>query len=162
MSSTIALDLSTGVEQGAVGPFFPVFLDHLRLTDLSEKNISDASGQARNFLVCLEEVGGGIETIDDTVVRRFRDHDCRCPPPRRGQYGNTPGGRGRFCRVCGGFWCSWKRLEERRIRANVARDSDCWTSFLNTLREASTAPSRSRTTGASAGISSFGSTCPGS
>ena len=87
MSSTIAREPSSA-DWGPPSPLFGEFLDHLRSAGLSEKKISDATGQARHFLVWLQEVGGEIETIDDDVMRHFRDHECRCPRPRFGQYGN--------------------------------------------------------------------------
>ena len=87
MSSTIAREPSSA-DWGPPSPLFGEFLDHLRSAGLSEKKISDATEQARHFLVWLQEVGGEIETIDDDVMRHFRDHECRCPRPRFGQYGN--------------------------------------------------------------------------
>ena len=80
MSSTIAREPSSA-DWGPPSPLFGEFLDHLRSAGLSEKKISDATGQARHFLVWLQEVGGEIETIDDDVMRHFRDHECRCPRP---------------------------------------------------------------------------------
>ena len=87
MSSSSLRDFTPGAEWGPLGQFLPEFRDHLRSTGLSEKKIPDTVGQARHFLVWLHEVGTDIEAIDDTAMRGFRDHECQCPPPPRGQYG---------------------------------------------------------------------------
>ena len=88
MSSPIEQNTPSAAYWGPLGPYLPDFLDYLRSAGLSEKKARDALGQARHFLLWLKQVELDIESIDDVVLRRFRDHDCRCPRPRYGQYGS--------------------------------------------------------------------------
>ena len=53
------------------------FDNHLRHTELADKTIRTYLGVARHFLIWLKEYGTKLSEIDDTVIRRFRDHDCR-------------------------------------------------------------------------------------
>lgn len=41
-------------------------------------------GSARHFLVWLRLDGCKLQEVDDVVLRRFRDHDCVCPPHQDG------------------------------------------------------------------------------
>ena len=50
------------------------------------QNIRIGKRAARHFLAWLELGGIEIIDVDDTVIRRFRDHRCVCPP-RRGPTG---------------------------------------------------------------------------
>ena len=134
-------------------PVFPEFVDHLRLADLSEKKISDASGQAKHFLSVWKRLAGisrrlriplcvGSGTMIAGVRHPVTDASVRCTAafgvPGR-DWKNAAGGR---------MWCGegFRLLDE----------------FLEQLKGGQYSPFTINTTGASAGISSFGSTCPGS
>ncbi|MXX87765.1 MAG: tyrosine-type recombinase/integrase [Boseongicola sp. SB0677_bin_26] len=41
--------------------------------------IDKALGSARHFLIWLKRSGIRLDSVDDAVLRRFRDHDCTCP-----------------------------------------------------------------------------------
>ena len=47
-------------------------------------SIEKALGSARHFLVWLMRSGVPLQTVDDAVLRRFRDHNCVCPPHQHG------------------------------------------------------------------------------
>lgn len=55
------------------------FRQHLECTDLAGASIRLFEGAARHFLTWIELEQLQLETLDDTSVRRFRFHDCRCP-----------------------------------------------------------------------------------
>lgn len=42
--------------------------------------IDEALGSARRFLIWLRRSGIRLGSVDDAVLRRFRDHDSACPP----------------------------------------------------------------------------------
>lgn len=68
-------------------PYLPEFQAYLKQAGLGANTICGLRGKARHFLVWLNQDGTPIESIDDTVLRRYRDHDCRCPRTRYRQYG---------------------------------------------------------------------------
>ena len=70
-------------------PYLPEFQAYLKQAGLRANTICGLRGKARHFLVWLNQDGTPIESIDDTVLRRYRDHDCRCPRTRYRQYGTS-------------------------------------------------------------------------
>ena len=86
MSQEIRRSISPVADRDPLHPYHKEFLNRLRRADLSEKQIHRLVGHARHFLVWLERDGTSIETVDDVVLKRFRDHDCRCARPRHGRY----------------------------------------------------------------------------
>ncbi|MDE2973746.1 MAG: tyrosine-type recombinase/integrase [Gemmatimonadota bacterium] len=46
----------------------------------SAGTVAKRLGAARHFLVWLEIEGIQSSAVDDAAIRRFRDHDCTCPP----------------------------------------------------------------------------------
>ena len=46
----------------------------------SAGTVAKRLGAARHFLVWLETEGIQPSAVDDAATRRFRDHDCTCPP----------------------------------------------------------------------------------
>ena len=55
------------------------FLEHLKQEGLSASRIRHLRISARHFLVWQAREGIQTEKIDDTVLCRFRRHDCHCP-----------------------------------------------------------------------------------
>ena len=55
------------------------FLEHLKQEGLSASRIRHLRISARHFLVWQVREGIQTEKIDDTVLCRFRRHDCHCP-----------------------------------------------------------------------------------
>lgn len=86
MSPRIERNTAPVADRDPLRPYHEEFVNRLRRADLSEKQIYLLVGHARHFLVWLERDGTSIETVDDVVLKRFRDHDCRCARPRHGHY----------------------------------------------------------------------------
>ena len=80
MSPTISLKkTSSGVGRGSSQGYLEAFLDHLKREGLSASRTRQLRISARHFLAWLIREGIETEKIDDTVLRRFRRHDCHCP-----------------------------------------------------------------------------------
>ena len=81
-------------------PYVPEFLIYLRNAGCSDSHIPNFPGTVKHFLVWLRVQGLTIEKIDDAVLRRFRNHHCRCPRPKGERYLNsTKRDKGLMCRV---------------------------------------------------------------
>ena len=102
MSREIGRNTARGADRDPLRPYHEEFLNRLKRADLSEKRIQFLLGHARHFLAWLERDGTSIETVDDVVLKRFRDHDCRCARPRHGRY-REHGRRSRQL-LSGVFW----------------------------------------------------------
>lgn len=59
------------------------FLDHLISRGNSPTTVGFYSGSARHFAAWLSQSKIALSDVDDGVVRRFADHDCRCLGLRR-------------------------------------------------------------------------------
>ena len=81
MPSTISRDL--------FDPYVPEFLNHLRTAGCSDSHIPNFPGSVKHFLVWLQLGRIGIGKIDNAVLRRFRNHHCRCPRPKGERYLNS-------------------------------------------------------------------------
>ncbi len=68
------------------------FEEHMKRAGFADLTVRISRGSARHFLVWLETDGTETEAVDDVVMRRFRDHDCRCRPleGRGGRYKRLP------------------------------------------------------------------------
>ena len=62
----------------------PEFLAHLRHEGRSEAQVKLFRSSARHFLIWLATDETPLESVDDTVLRRFHHHDCRCVRTRNG------------------------------------------------------------------------------
>ena len=60
------------------------FEEHLRQSGYSEPMATCFGVSARHFLIWLETDGIALEAVDAAVLRRFRDHDCRCVRTKHG------------------------------------------------------------------------------
>ena len=60
------------------------FGEHLRQSGFSELIVTRFRVSARHFLIWLETDGIALEAVDAAVLRRFRDHDCRCVRTKHG------------------------------------------------------------------------------
>ena len=60
------------------------FLTFLRREGYSEAHVNLFRSSARHFLIWLNADETPLESVDDTVLRRFHDHDCRCVRTRNG------------------------------------------------------------------------------
>ena len=60
------------------------FEDHLMQACLSDSTIETYAGAARHFAVWLALGHCTWASIDDSVLRRFQSHHCKCPPPNYG------------------------------------------------------------------------------
>ena len=62
----------------------PEFLAHLRNEGCSESQVNLFRSSARHFLIWLTIDETPLDSVDDTVLRRFHHHDCRCVRTRNG------------------------------------------------------------------------------
>lgn len=60
------------------------FRDYLHQAQHGAASIDRTLGSARHFLVWLKGSAVPVQGVDDAVLRRFRDHDCVCPPHQHG------------------------------------------------------------------------------
>lgn len=60
------------------------FHDYLHQAGHGPVSIERTLGSSRHFLVWLRRGGVPLHRVDDAVLRRFRDHDCVCPPHQNG------------------------------------------------------------------------------
>ncbi len=60
------------------------FLANLRDERYSESQINRFRSSARHFLIWLAVDETPLDSVDDTVLRRFHRHDCRCVRTRNG------------------------------------------------------------------------------
>ena len=80
MSPTKSLKkMSSGVGRGSSQGYLEAFLEHLKREGLSASRIRQLRISARHFLAWLIREGIEMDKIDDTVLCRFRRHDCHCP-----------------------------------------------------------------------------------
>ena len=62
------------------------FLAWLQQSGIHATRIRSTYGAGRHFLTWLQADGIGPDGIDDNVLRRFRQHDCRCVHAQGGHY----------------------------------------------------------------------------
>ncbi len=61
-------------------PYLPEFREFLRRSCFVENTATRYLGHARHFLIWLHQSKHDIVSIDDVILRQFRDHDCTCWP----------------------------------------------------------------------------------
>ena len=54
------------------------FKEHLQHLELARRTIETMTGNARHFLIWMMHANVSVESIDDTVLLQFRDHQCQC------------------------------------------------------------------------------------
>ena len=58
--------------------YLPEFRELLRHAGFAEKTANLHLGYTRHFLIWMHQSKHDIASIDDGILRQFRDHDCRC------------------------------------------------------------------------------------
>ena len=78
MSLTTARSAPSEADLGAFPECLSEFRDWLQQSGMPASRILSICNAARHFLTWLQADGIGLDGIDDDVLRRFRQHDCRC------------------------------------------------------------------------------------
>ena len=63
------------------GPFLAEYHAHLCRSGLHYIGVTRRIGPAMHFLAWLDLTGTALSAIDDTVLRQFVNHKCKCPVP---------------------------------------------------------------------------------
>lgn len=71
------------LDPGPLSQWIDQFAAELAAQKYAPLTIGNYTDSARHFSVWLGDAGISIDTIDDDVVRRFAEHQCRCPGGRQ-------------------------------------------------------------------------------
>ncbi len=66
-----------GYVGGPFGPFIQEFVTYLKEAGLGQSQIWKLGRVAKEVLIWLQADGAAIESVDDAVLRRFRDEYCQ-------------------------------------------------------------------------------------
>ena len=86
LTTTTTGSALAGPHPGSSGECLSEFLAWLQQSGIHATRIRSTYGAGRHFLTWLQADGIGPDGIDDNVLRRFRQHDCRCVHAQGGHY----------------------------------------------------------------------------
>ena len=78
MSTTIRRNTPAGMKCNPFQPIISEYQDYLRRTSLAETAVRVHAQAAHHLLVWLEHSGTDIQSVDESTIRRFLRHHCRC------------------------------------------------------------------------------------
>ena len=83
MSPTAPRYVSRRTERNPFQPVITEYSNYLKHVGFQESSVNLYIGTARHLLIWLEHTKTSVEALDGGAMRRFVNHDCRCPLPDR-------------------------------------------------------------------------------
>jgi site-specific recombinase XerD len=78
------------LDPGALRPLYQSYMDHLVFQGYREATLFHLSHSARHFCYWLNQSDIAVARVDETVIKQFATHRCKCPGDRASETMSAP------------------------------------------------------------------------